>query len=78
MWLIPHSAWRLATLVALIFSPALLAEDTKPVRIALFDDNGVAGKGVPRVSEILGKAGDIQVTIFPGSGSKARCPRVGI
>ena len=51
--------------MALIFGPALVTADEKqPVRIALYDDNGVAGKGVPRMSEILGKTGDIQITIF--------------
>jgi len=51
--------------MALLFGPALFAADEKqPLRVALYDDSGVAGKGVPRVSEILGKTGDIQVTIF--------------
>ncbi len=51
-------------LAALLACPALRAADAKPIRVALYDDEGAYGKGVPRVSEILGKPGDIQVTIF--------------
>ncbi len=54
----------LLALAALFFSPLLRAADTKPIRVALYGDEGAFGKGIPRVTEILGKTGDIQVTIF--------------
>jgi glutamine amidotransferase-like uncharacterized protein len=55
-----------AALVTTISTPSLFAEDAKPIRVALFDDAGSAGKGVPKVKEQLGKAGDMQVTIVKG------------
>lgn len=40
----------------------------KPIRVALYDDAGSAGKGVPRVSEILGKdAATFRVTLLKGA-----------
>ena len=38
----------------------------KPIRVGLFKDAGAAGKGVPRVTEILGKTDDIKVTHLTG------------
>ena len=38
----------------------------KPIRVGLFKDAGAAGKGVPRVTEILGKTEDIKVTHLTG------------
>src|SRR5687767_9260699 len=37
------------------------------IRVALFDDAGATGKGVPRVLEILGKLPDVQVTKVKGT-----------
>jgi putative intracellular protease/amidase len=54
-----------AAVAALLDSaPAILAEADAPIRVALYDDNGAFGKGVPRISEILAQAGGFQVTIF--------------
>ncbi len=54
----------LLALSCLLLSPALHADDARPIRVALYDDEGAFGKGVPRVTEILGQAGNFQVTIF--------------
>ena len=42
------------------------AADAKPIRVALFDDAGAFGKGVPRVTEQLGRTTDIKVTVVKG------------
>jgi glutamine amidotransferase-like uncharacterized protein len=42
------------------------AADSKPIRVALFDDKGSAGKGVPNVSNQLGKISDIKLTELDG------------
>jgi hypothetical protein len=49
----------------------LLAADTLPLRVALFDDAGSAGKGVPRVQELLGKVKDIQLTVMKAADIQA-------
>jgi putative intracellular protease/amidase len=41
--------------------------ETNFIRVALFDDAGVAGKGVPRVTELLKKTSDIKVSKVTGS-----------
>ena len=61
----------LAALASLLSDYSLLftcsrAADTKPIRVALFDDAGAFGKGVPRVIEQLGKVSDIKVTKVKG------------
>src|SRR6478736_1052659 len=38
----------------------------KPIRVALYDDAGAFGKGVPRISEQLGKVKDVKLTIVKG------------
>lgn len=43
-----------------------VAADPKVIRVALYDDAGAAGKGVPRVTELLGKTGDVKVTKVNG------------
>jgi glutamine amidotransferase-like uncharacterized protein len=53
-----------ACLIALTFFAE--AKETK-IRVALFDDTGSAGKGVPRVVEILAKTGNIEVTRLRGT-----------
>lgn len=48
-------------------SPSLRAEDktpVKPIRVALYDAEGSTGKGVPRVTELLGKEKDVELVIF--------------
>ena len=42
------------------------AADASPIRVALYDDAGAFGKGVPRVTELLGKTADAKVTIVKG------------
>lgn len=46
--------------------PFLMAADSKPVRVALYDDAGAFGKGVPRITEQLGKVKDVKLTIVKG------------
>ena len=45
---------------------AACAGDAKPIRVALFDDDGAFGKGVPNVTAQLGKTTDIKVTKVKG------------
>jgi len=49
----------------------LSATDPPPLRVALFDDAGSAGKGVPRVQELLGKVKDIQLTVLKAADIQA-------
>ncbi len=51
--------------VAPLFAAGGFAAD-RPVKVALFDDAGSTGKGVPKVTEQLGKAADVEVTIVKG------------
>ena len=48
------------------FIPALDAAEEKPVRVALFNDDGAFGLGIPRITEQLGKTADIRVTKVTG------------
>ncbi len=45
---------------------ALIAADAKPVRVALFNDDGAFGQGIPRITEQLGKTPEIKVTKVSG------------
>ena len=55
---------------ALLIAWSLLASTVsaadKPIRVALYDDAGAFGKGVPRISEQLGKVKDVKLTIVKG------------
>jgi glutamine amidotransferase-like uncharacterized protein len=42
-----------------------------PIRVALYDDAGATGKGVPKVAELLGRSGDFEVTIFKAADVEA-------
>lgn len=53
--------------LATTLAVAATAADPKPIRVALYDDKGAAGKGVPRVTELLGKTTDIKVTKVKGA-----------
>ncbi len=55
----------LVGILAGIHSPLIAAADN-PVRVALFDDNGSFGKGVPSVTEQLGNSGSFTVTKLKG------------
>ena len=54
--------------IVLLFCPlaTLHAADEKPVRVALFNDDGAFGQGVPRITEQLGKAADVKMTKVSG------------
>lgn len=54
----------LAVCTALLWPAPAGAADPNPIRVALYDDAGAAGSGVPKVREILGDANAFQVTIF--------------
>jgi glutamine amidotransferase-like uncharacterized protein len=62
---LPRST-ALATALLLLAANALAA-DPQPIRVALYDDAGAAGKGVPRVTELLGRTTDIKVTKVKGA-----------
>ena len=64
MRIIPPLAFLFTVFAALSLNPALRADETKPIRVALYDDAGSFGKGVPKVAEILGDPGRFTVTIF--------------
>lgn len=49
-----------------MLGPAISRAAEAPVRVALFDDSGSAGKGVPKVSEQLEKGGAFVVTKLKG------------
>ena len=63
MKLLPPCARGLAAAIALVSASTVFAENATPIRVALYDDAGAFGKGVPNTTEILTKAG-CQVTIF--------------
>ncbi|MGB8169977.1 MAG: BPL-N domain-containing protein [Chthoniobacteraceae bacterium] len=50
-----------------LLAVAASAAEPQPIRVALYDDKGAAGKGVPSVTEQLGKAADIKVTKVKGA-----------
>ncbi len=56
----------LAGILLPLCNPALIAADAKPIRVALFDDDGAFGLGVPRITEQLGKTAGITVTKVSG------------
>ncbi|RBP45275.1 biotin protein ligase-like protein [Roseimicrobium gellanilyticum] len=56
----------LVTFVA--FMASVSAEEGKaPIRVALYDDAGSTGKGVPRVTELLGKDTSFKLTVLKGA-----------
>mgnify|MGYP003338642243 FL=1 len=38
-----------------------------PIKVALYDDQGAAGKGIPSVEAILGRTTDVKVTRLKGA-----------
>ncbi|MBI5772178.1 MAG: biofilm PGA synthesis protein PgaB [Verrucomicrobia bacterium] len=65
-------AWLSFTLgAAVIFSSAGAAETPKPLRIALYDDAGSTGKGVPKVKEHFGKVPSMKLTVVKGEDIRA-------
>lgn len=57
----------LALITLAAFISALPAQDTKPIRVALYDDAGSTGKGVPRVTELLGKDANFTLSVLKGT-----------
>ena len=55
-----------AVLALAALAPVLRAGDSRNIRVALFDDDGAFGEGIPRITEQLGKTGDIKVTKVSG------------
>jgi glutamine amidotransferase-like uncharacterized protein len=54
-----------------LLANVLCANETNLIRVAVFDDKGAAGKGIPAVTALLGKAADIQVTKLTGEDISA-------
>jgi putative intracellular protease/amidase len=53
----------------LAFATSFAARGAEPsgrIRVALFDDDGAFGQGIPRITEQLGRTEDIQVTKLAG------------
>lgn len=61
----PKNFFRFLVAVAFVIQCVGCAH-TKTIRVGLFKDAGATGKGVPRVTEILGKTDDIKVTHLTG------------
>lgn len=57
----------LILLASSAFITTLPAQDSKPIRVALYDDAGSTGKGVPRVTELLGKDTTFKLTVLKGT-----------
>ncbi|MFM7399249.1 MAG: BPL-N domain-containing protein [Verrucomicrobiota bacterium] len=53
-------------LAPLLFSLGLLAAQPAPIRVAVYDDKGATGKGIPAVEKILGASKDFEVTKLKG------------
>ncbi len=56
----------LAGILLLCGSEPISAADDKPVRVALFNDEGAFGLGIPRITEQLGKTPEIKLTKVTG------------
>jgi putative intracellular protease/amidase len=50
----------------LAFCLTAFADDTRPIRVALFDDEGAFGKGVPNVTKQLSAAKEVTLTVLKG------------
>jgi putative intracellular protease/amidase len=51
--------------------PAFAADAPAPLRVALFDDTGSFGKGVPRATEIFGKREGFKLTVLKADQVRA-------
>jgi putative intracellular protease/amidase len=58
---------NIAILLAWCVFAASLNAANPIIRVALYDDAGAFGKGVPRITEQLGKVKDVKLTIVKGS-----------
>jgi len=52
---------------ALCLAALVHAADDKPIRVALYDDKGAFGQGVPNMTAQLGKTKDVKVNIVKGA-----------
>lgn len=50
----------------LLLAASLVAAQAAPIRVAVYDDKGATGKGIPAVEKILGDAKDFEVTKLKG------------
>ena len=55
------------SLLLLTFARGLVAADSPVLKVAGYDDKGATGKGIPCVTEIMGKTADIKLTKFKGA-----------
>lgn len=63
MKLLPPCTRGLTVAITLLCSSAAFAENAAPIRVALYEDGGATGKGVPYTTQILTHAG-CKVTVF--------------
>lgn len=54
-----------------ILSHALFAAESPPIHVGLYDDEGAAGKGVPRATELIGKEPGMKLTILKAEDIRA-------
>lgn len=54
-------------LTSLLLGFGLLTATAEPINVAVYDDKGATGKGIPSVEAILGKTADIKVTKLKGA-----------
>lgn len=55
-----------AVITFAVFIPQFPAQEARSIRVALYDDAGSSGKGVPRVTELLGGDRAFKLTIVKG------------
>ena len=49
-------------IVAILFTLGLGAAEPHTIKVAVYDDKGATGKGIPSVEAILGQTPDIKLT----------------
>lgn len=55
------------SLLLLTVARGLVAAEIPVIKVAVYDDKGATGKGIPCVTEIMGKTVDIKLTKFKGA-----------
>lgn len=55
------------SLLLLTLARGLVAAEIPVIKVAVYDDKGATGKGIPCVTEIMGKTADIKLTKFKGA-----------
>ena len=51
----------------LLLTLGLVAAENSVIKVAVYDDVGATGKGIPCVTEIMGKTSDIKLTRLKGA-----------